>query len=80
MIPLSVAISSASTHEMKLILDVVDNAIIKRHISFARTIDARKRKQHLYLDKAYNSKPKEQEIVKRGYVLQLPHKRKRVGK
>ncbi len=29
------------------------------------------------LIKSYNSKPKEQEIVKRGYVLHLPYKRKR---
>ena len=55
----------------------VDNAVIKRHISSARTIDGRTRKQHLCLDKAYNSKPEEQEIVKRGYVLHLPCKRKR---
>ncbi len=51
-IPLSVVISSASTHDVKLVLDVVDNAVIKRRISFVRTIDARKRKQHLCLDKA----------------------------
>jgi transposase len=76
-IPLSVVISSASTHDVKLVLDVVDNAVIKRRISSARTIDGRTRKQHLCLYKAYNPKPKEQEIVKRGYVLHLPYKRKR---
>ena len=76
-IPLSVVISSASTHDVKLVLDVVDNAVIKRHISLSRTKDGRTRKQHLCLDKAYNSKPEEQEIVKRGYVLHLPYKRKR---
>ena len=76
-IPLSVVISSASTHDVKLVIDVVDNAVIKRRISSARTIDGRTRKQHLCLDKAYNSKPEEQEIVKRGYVLHLPCKRKR---
>lgn len=78
-IPLSVVISSAaSTHDVKLVTDVVDNAVIKRHISFAKTKDGRKRKQqHLCLDKAYNSKPEEQAIAKRGYVLHLPYKRKR---
>ena len=76
-IPLSVVISSASTHDVKLVLDVVDNAVIKRRISSAKTKDGRTRKQHLCLDKAYNSKPEEQEIVKRGYVLHLPYKRKR---
>ena len=29
-IPISVAISSASTHDIKLVTDVVDNAVIKR--------------------------------------------------
>ena len=51
-IPLSVVISSASTHDVKLVIDVVDNAVIKRRISSARTIDGRTRKQHLCLDKA----------------------------
>jgi hypothetical protein len=32
-IPLSVVISSASTHDVKLVTDVIDNAVIKRHIS-----------------------------------------------
>ena len=34
-------------------------------------------KQHLCLDKVYNSKPEEQKIAKRGYVPHLPYKRKR---
>jgi transposase len=32
---------------------------------------------HLCLDKAYNSKPKENEIIRRGYVPHIPYKRKR---
>ena len=67
-IPLSVVASSASTHDVKLVTDVVDNAVIKRHISFAKTKDGRKRKQHLCLDRAYNSKSEEQAIAGRGYV------------
>jgi len=35
------------------------------------------RLQHLCLDKAYNSKPEGQELIKRGYVLHIPYKRKR---
>ncbi len=31
----------------------------------------------LCLDKAYNSEPQEQELIKRGYVLHIPYKRKR---
>ena len=47
-IPLSVVISSASTHDVKLVTDVVDNAVIKRHISFAKTKDGRK-KNNIYV-------------------------------
>ncbi len=70
-IPLSVVISSASTHDIKLVTDVVDNSVIKRqrqlssHKPKPRT---RRRLQHLCLDKAYNSEPEEQELTKRGYV------------
>ncbi|MER5175185.1 MAG: IS5 family transposase [Candidatus Nitrosocosmicus sp.] len=79
-IPLSIVVisSAASTHDVKLVTDVVDNAVIKRHISSPKTKDGRKRKQqHLCLDKAYNSKSVKQEIIKRGYVPHLPHKRNR---
>ena len=72
--------STASTHDVKLVTEMyVDNAVIKRHISSPKTKDGRKRrkKQHLCLDKAYNSKSVKQEIIKRGYVPHLPHKRKR---
>ncbi len=43
-----------------------------------KTTGRRRRKlQHLCLDKAYNSEPEEQELIKRGYVLHIPPKRKR---
>jgi hypothetical protein len=49
-IPLSVVISSASTNNVKLVTDVIDNAVIKRHISPSRTKNVRKRKlQHIYV-------------------------------
>ncbi len=79
-IPLSVVISSASTHDIKLVTDVVDNSVIKRqrqlssHKPKPRT---RRRLQHLCLDKAYNSEPEEQELTKRGYVLHIPYKKKK---
>jgi transposase len=79
-IPLSAVISSASTHDIKLVTNVVDNAVIhKRPTSSYKTkITGRRRKlQHLCLDKAYNSQPQEQELIKRGYVLHIPSKRKR---
>ena len=77
-IPLSVAISSASAHDIKLVTDVVDNITIKRSSSITKRDLSRKRKlQHLCLDKAYNSKTVKQEIISRGYVPHLPCKRKR---
>ena len=36
--------------------------------------------QHLCLDKSYNSEPEEQELIKQGYVLHIPPKRKRAEK
>src|SRR4051794_32867458 len=63
-IPLSAVISSASTHDIKLVTDVVDNAVIKRP-SYKTKTGRRRKLQHLCLDKAYNSKPEEQELIKR---------------
>ena len=76
-IPLSAVMSSASTHDVKLVTGVVDNAVVKRHILSPKTKDGRKRLQHLCLDKAYNSEPEEQELLKRGYVLHIPQKRRK---
>jgi transposase len=78
-IPLSVVISSASTHDIKLVTDVVNNTVIKRPPPSYNTkkIGRRRKLQHLCLDKAYNSEPEEQELIKRGYVLHIPPKRKR---
>ena len=74
-IPLSVVISSANTPDIKLVTDVVDNRVIKRPAYKTRTTGRRKL-QHICLDKAYNSKQEEQELIKRGYVLHIPPKRK----
>jgi hypothetical protein len=78
-IPLSVVISSASTHDIKLVTSVVNNAVIKRPSPPYKTKTGRRRRklQHLFLDKAYNSEPEEKKLIKRGYVLHLPYKRKR---
>ena len=89
-IPISVVISSASTHDIKLVTDVVDNVVVKRPSSNkTRTTTTRRKLQHLCLDKAYNSEQEEQELIKRGYVqeeqelikrgyvLHIPPKRKR---
>jgi len=79
-IPLSVAISSASTNDIKLVTDVVDNRVIKRQRQRQRQLPSHKPKlrtrrklQHLCLDKAYNSESEEQELIKRRYVLHIPY-------
>ncbi len=52
-IPLSVVISSANTHDIKLVTDVVDNTVIKRPSSYkTKKIGRRRKLQHLCLDKA----------------------------
>ena len=47
------------------------------HIKTKKTGRRRRKLQHLCLDKAYNSEQEEQELIKRGYVLHIPPKRKR---
>jgi transposase len=86
-IPLSVVISPASTHDINLVTDVVDNTVIKRPQSKSSSSKSRsgrrkrKRRQHLCLDKGYKSAQEEQELIKRGFVLHIPiKKKKRKGK
>jgi transposase len=81
-IPLSAVISSASTHDIKAVIDVIDNAVIKRPTTttartFISSTKQRMAHQHLCLDRAYNSKSIENEIINRGYVPHMPYKRKR---
>ena len=87
-IPLSAVISSASTHDINLVTDVVDNTVIRRRPSSSHKskLETRRRLQHLCLDKAYNSEPEEQELNKRGdmYCIFLRKgkkvkKRRRIG-
>jgi transposase len=69
---------------------VVDNAVIKRPKSSKSKSSSsksgsgrrrRKRRQHLCLDKGYKSVQEEQELIKRGFVLHIPiKKKKRKGK
>ena len=78
-IPLSAVISSASTHDIKVVTDVVDNSVIKKPHHHPNRIKKKRKKrrlQHLCLDKAYNSIQEEQEIIKRGYVLHITQKKK----
>jgi len=64
-IPLSAVIPSASTHDIKLVTDVVDNAVVKRLSPYKTKTTGKRRKrklQYLCLDKAYNSESEEQEL------------------
>ena len=74
--------SSAGTHDIKVVTNVVDNIVIKqrRPSSYEPKSGRGKLGEHLCLDKAYNSEPEEQELLKRGYVLHMPHKGKKEGK
>jgi|SRR3954469_3737482 transposase len=80
-IPLSAIISSTSTHDIKTVTDVIDNSIIKQSFVSNKPKKGMKQRRpyhhHLCLDRAYNSKPIENEIIKRGYVPHIPYKRKR---
>ena len=82
-IPLSAVITSASTHDIKAVTNVIDDAVINRPFespfSKKRTRGQnRQQQQHLCLDRTYNSKStKENEIINRGYVPHIPYKRKR---
>ena len=49
----------------------------RHHMNLNQEEGGRKTEQHLCLDKAYNSEPEEQELIKRGYVLHMPYKGKK---
>ena len=77
-IPLSIIITPASTHDIKAVTDVIDDAVIKRPFVLNKPKEGIRRRwkyQHLCLDKAYSSKTIENEIIKRGYVPHIPYKR-----
>ena len=70
-IPLSAIITSANTHDVTVAIDTVDSIVIKRPSSKPK----HKQKQNLCLDKAYHSKDVEQEIINRGYIPHIRHRR-----
>src|SRR5680860_1062748 len=74
-IPLSAIITSANTHDVTVAIDTVDSIVIKRPSS---KLNDRK-KQNLCLDKAYHSKDVEQEIINRGYIPHIRHRREAVS-
>ena len=80
-IPLSVVITSANTHDVTIAIDTVDSIIIERPSSSLMTTTTtnrnKKKKQNLCLDKAYHSKEIEQEIIRRGYIPHIRHRREK---
>jgi IS5 family transposase len=81
-IPLSTFITSANTHDVTVATNTIDNIVIKRPPSSSSITKYRnnnnnkkKKKQNLCLDKAYHSKEVEQEIIKRGYIPHVRHRR-----
>ena len=82
-IPLSAVITSANKHDINAVTDVIDNSVINLPSESSFTKKKTKRQQnrqqqqHLCLDRAYNSKSTENEIINRGYVPHIPYKRKR---
>ncbi len=75
-IPLSVVITSANTHDAIVAIDTVDSIVIKRLYSLSKP-KYNQKKQNLCLDKAYHSKEVEQEIIKRGYIPHIRHRREK---
>ena len=74
-IPLSAVITSANTHDVTVAIDTVDSMVIKRPSSSNTTNRNKNKKQNLCLDKAYHSKEVEQEIINRGYIPHIRHRR-----
>ena len=70
---MSAVITSANTHDVTVAIDTVDSTVIKRP-SLSKPKHNQK-KQNLCLDKAYHSKEVEQEIIKRGYIPHIRHRR-----
>ena len=81
---MSTVITSANTHDVTTAIETVDSIVIKRPSSKSATKyrnnhndknKNKKKNENLCLDKAYHSKDVEQEIIKRGYIPHIRHRR-----
>jgi recombination DNA repair RAD52 pathway protein len=71
--------TSINIHDIKVIIDVIDNSVIKRQpslTSFTKNKARKQYQQHLCLDRAYHSKSVRQQIII-GHIPHIPYKRKR---
>ena len=69
-IPLSTFITSANTYDVTVATNIIDNIVIKQP-----SHNKSKHKQNLCLDKTYHYNEIEQEIIKRGYIPHIWHRR-----
>ena len=72
-IPLSVVITSANTHDMKAAISVLDNIVVKRPSS-----KINKEKQNLYLDIRCDFQDIVNDVIKKGYLSHIRHRRERL--
>jgi putative transposase len=68
-IPLSVVITAASTHDMKVAINTLDNIVVKRP-----SYKINKEKQNLCLDKGYDFQEIENRVIKKGYSPHIRHR------
>jgi putative transposase len=68
-IPLSVVITAANVHDMKVAISVLDNIVVKRPSS-----KINKEKQNLCLDKGYDFREIENSVINKGYLPHIPHR------
>ena len=68
-IPLSIIITAANTHDMKAAISILDNIVVNRLSS-----KINKERQNLCLDKGYDFKEIETEVIKKGYLPHIPHR------
>jgi putative transposase len=68
-IPLSVVITAANTHDMKAAISVLDNIEVKRP-----SYKSYRKNQNLCLDKGYDFREIENEVITRGYLPNIRHR------
>ena len=76
-IPLSAVITSAKTHDLKAVTNVIDNSVIKQPFVSNKPKGRKHRKHnHICFDRAYQSKSIKQEIINCDYVPHTIQKKK----
>ena len=71
MVFLSTIITSANTHDVTAAIDTVDSMVIKRQSSSSSQSKHNKKKQNLYLDKAYIIPKKQNKKLSREDIFHI---------